>query len=214
METKANRQNSALKMRGIVTVLMLLLCFCAKGQEHEYIIATTFGYSPEQEILQALYGDDYLSTRKGNTIAFDATFMSAMSERLYLGMGIGVRSFDLSGLDMNESNPFQKRKTRFDVHAGPSFVFPITDNLSFHAGAQGSLWFEGVGERGGRFSVGAKVMGDIVIGNLISVGIGYRPFNSKLTMTDYNFDNERIDYFLIKPTYEIRIGLFCLFDGE
>lgn len=173
-------------------------------------IQLTAGYGPSQEIscYDQTTGRTY--TAASNVIAFDAVYMEKTGGPFYLGMGLGIRSFDLSKFELNtESDPFKKRKTRFDVNVVPGFIFG-EGFWRFHLGASAGLWFAGVGDSGMKVAFTSKLMADVVLGNAVSVGVAYRPIAARIVDTDYNSVNERFDYLKAAATYEIRLGFFFM----
>jgi len=193
-------------MKRILFLLLSLTPLPLFGQG----IQLTAGYDPSQEIscYDQISGNTYAST--SNVIAFDAVYMQQTGGPFYLGMGLGLRSFDLSKFKLNtESDPFQKRKTRFDVNVVPGFVFG-EGFWRFHLGASVGLWFAGVGDSGMKVAFTSKLMADLVLGNAVSVGVAYRPVSARIVDTDYNSVSEQFDYLKAAATYEIRLGFFFM----
>ena len=191
--------------------LFLLLSLIPLSLSAQGGIQLTAGYGPSQEIscYDQTTGRTYTSS--SNVIAFDAVYMQPVSERFYLGMGLGLRSFGLSKFELNaESDPFKKRKTRFDVNLVPSLVFGGEGFWRFHLGASAGLWFAGVGDSGMKVAFTSKLMADVVLGNAVSVGVAYRPIAARIVDTDYNSVSEQIDYLRAAATYEIRLGFFFM----
>lgn len=197
--------------------ILFIFCFItgvydSYCQDDAGTFSITVGYCPNQVLEQKLASGTNHRVNNGKTITADMSG-SIMLGFLGLSGGVGIRSYNFSDMHTNDDNPYNFRKTRFDVHVGPIVNIPvIEDYVNICITAQPYLWYSGMTDNGPSVKSGILFTGDLVFGRIFSIGVSYRPFNMTITSTKWNMYQDTNMYYLVEPALEIRAGLYFIWD--
>jgi hypothetical protein len=177
------------------------------------------GYIPSQKLLINDDSRQDVSTGKSsNAITFDISgwMFSDLESPFTLGGGggLGIRSYREIPKEalLNTDDPYAESATRFDIHIGPAVGFGAVDNAYLVLSPQFGLWYAGMSNEGPKMNFTTAFTLDLIVKRVVSLGITYRATSPRLVSTDWDVDNIRNSYILIKPALELRLSLFILQD--